>query len=354
MEFGRVKLRLDFSRIEDASLAIFLQCYPKPRSGLQEGGVKILVAEDETISRRLLEKCLRAWGYEVLAVTNGTEAWESLRSIDSPRLAILDWVMPEMEGVDVCRRVRSQSDKPYTYLILLTARSEKQNLLEGMKAGADDYLGKPFDADELLARLQVGERILKMQDELIAARDLQHYQATHDTLTGVATRRAAMDFLTRELARAARENKPVGVVVADLDHFKHINDTYGHMAGDIVLQEAAKRMAESTRVYDCVGRFGGEEFLIIFPASNEELAMRQAERIRKAIEATPVETREGGIRVTASFGVAASNGAGRDEMAELLRAADQALYRAKRKGRNRVEKASETAAQQTEASPRVV
>ncbi|HEV2289360.1 MAG TPA: diguanylate cyclase [Candidatus Acidoferrales bacterium] len=316
--------------------------------------MKVLVAEDETISRRLLEKCLRAWGYETLAATNGTEAWELLRSTDSPRLAILDWVMPEMEGVDICRRVRSQSEKPYTYLILLTSRSEKQNLLEGMKAGADDYLGKPFDADELLARLQVGERILKMQDELIAARDLQHHQATHDTLTGVATRRAAMDFLTRELARAARENKPVGVVIADLDHFKQINDTYGHMAGDMVLQEAAKRMSESTRAYDCVGRFGGEEFLIIFPTSNEELALRQAERIRKAIEATPVETREGRIRITASLGVATSGGTGSGEMAELLRAADRALYCAKSKGRNRVERASEAAEQQPEASPRTL
>jgi two-component system, cell cycle response regulator len=315
--------------------------------------VKIVVAEDETITRRLLEKNLSVWGYEVVAVTNGAEAWELLRTTDSPRLAILDWVMPEMEGVDVCRRVRGISGRAYIYLILLTGRNEKQNLLEGLKAGADDYLAKPFDAEELRARLQVGERILKMQDELIAARDAQHYQATHDVLTGLATRRAAIDFLTRELARGEREKKPVGVVAADLDHFKKINDTYGHMAGDLVLQEAARRMLECTRSYDCVGRFGGEEFLIIFPSSSEELALRQAERIRKSIEAARVETPEGQISVTASFGVATSNGTGPGEMAELLRAADRALYRAKDKGRNRVERACEVAEQRPKESPQV-
>ncbi|MFZ0213701.1 MAG: diguanylate cyclase [Candidatus Acidiferrales bacterium] len=316
--------------------------------------MKVIVAEDEPISRRLLEESLRKWGYQVISVTNGADAWALFGKNESPRLAILDWLMPEMEGVEVCRRVRERSGRPYTYLILLTARNEKQNLLEGLKAGADDYLSKPFDSEELRARLRVGERILQVQDELIATRDALHFQATHDTLTGLATRGATVDFLARELARGSREEKPVGVVAADLDHFKQINDTYGHIAGDLVLQEAGRRMSKCTRSYDCVGRFGGEEFLIIFPSSSEDLAFRQAERIRKSVETAPVQTPDGEIPMTASFGVAASTGRGANEMAQLLRAADGALYRAKSKGRNRVERASDAPALRSETVSPVV
>ncbi|MGH9863924.1 MAG: response regulator, partial [Candidatus Acidiferrales bacterium] len=182
--------------------------------------MKILIAEDDPVSRRLLEAFLRKWGYAVVAVAKGDDAWALLEAEDPPRLAILDWMMPGIEGIEICRRVRERSGRPYTFMILLTARGQKQSLLAGMKAGADDYLSKPFDAEELRARLQVGERILKVQDELIAARDALHFQATHDVLTGVASRGAAFEFLVRELARSYREKKLVGIVLADLDHFK--------------------------------------------------------------------------------------------------------------------------------------
>jgi|SRR5487761_887463 len=302
--------------------------------------MKILIAEDDPVSRRLLEAFLRKWGYQVIAVAKGDDAWALLETADPPRMAILDWIMPGIEGVEICRRVRARSGHPYTFLILLTARGHKQNLLAGLNAGADDFLSKPFDAEELRARLQAGERILKMQDELIAARDALHFQANHDVLTGVASRRAAFEFLVRELARGYRENKPVGVVLADLDHFKEINDTYGHMAGDFVLQEVAQRMAKCTRAYDCVGRYGGEEFLIIVPSSREEGILRLAERMRKSMEAAPVQTPEGEIAITASFGVMAIHSTGKDDVNELLRTVDAALYRAKKAGRNRVESAS--------------
>lgn len=311
--------------------------------------MKILIAEDEPVSRRLLEAFLRKWGYAVVAVAKGDDAWALLEAEDPPRLAILDWMMPGIEGVEICRRVRERIGRPYTYMILLTARDHKPSLLTGLKAGADDYLSKPFDAEELRARLQVGERILKVQDELIAARDALHFQATHDVLTGVASRRAAFEFLARELARARRENKLVGIVLADIDHFKAINDRYGHMAGDLVLQEIARRMTKCTRPYDCVGRYGGEEFLMIFPTSADEGILRLAERMRKAIEATPVRTPEGEIAITASFGVFVAHGSGQRDVNELLRLVDAALYRAKRDGRNRVERAESAGEEEPDA-----
>lgn len=311
--------------------------------------MKILIAEDEPVSRRLLEAFLRKWGYAVVAVAKGDDAWALLGAEDPPRVAILDWMMPGIEGVEICRRVRERSGRPYTYMILLTARGHKQSLLAGLKAGADDYLSKPFDAEELRARLQVGERILKVQDELIAARDALHFQATHDVLTGVASRGAAFEFLVRELARAHRENKLVGIVLADIDHFKAINDKYGHMAGDLVLQEIARRMTKCSRPYDCVGRYGGEEFLMIFPASTDEGIVRLAERMRKAIEATPVRTPEGEIAITASFGVLVTRSSGQNDVNELLRIVDAALYHAKHAGRNRVERAGFAGEQQPDA-----
>lgn len=310
--------------------------------------MKILIAEDDPVSRRLLEAFVRKWGYAVVAVAKGDDAWALLEAADPPRLAILDWMMPGIEGVEICQRVRARTGRPYTFVILLTARGQKQSLLDGLKAGADDYLSKPFDADELRARLQVGERILKVQDELIAARDALHFQATHDALTGVASRRATLEVLVRELARGYRENKPVGVVLADLDHFKEINDKYGHVAGDIVLQEVAQRMNKCTRPYDCVGRYGGEEFLIIFPSSSEEGILRLAERMRKSMEAAPVQTPESEIAITASFGVMAIHSTGQNDVNELLRVVDAALYHAKKAGRNRVESASSASESQPE------
>jgi two-component system, cell cycle response regulator len=313
--------------------------------------MKILIAEDDPASRRILEEFLKKWGYQVASVVDGAAAWDLLERDDAPRIAILDWMMPEIEGVEICRRVRARSDRAYTYLILLTAHGQKQDLLDGLKAGADDYVSKPFDAEELRARLQVGERILRVQDELITARDALHFQATHDLLTGVASRGAAMEFLNRELARSFRERRTTGIVLADLDNFKRINDEYGHLAGDLVLQELAQRMLKCTRSYDCVGRYGGEEFLIVFPSSTEEGTMRQAERIRKSIESAPVRAAGGEIAVTASFGATTSDAERLEEPNELIRAADTALYRAKELGRNRVELAGALVASAPKNSP---
>lgn len=301
---------------------------------------KILIAEDDPVSSRVLEVFLRKWGYEVVAVSDGSDALAILETDGAPRLAILDWMMPGMEGIEVCRHVRQRSGRAYVYLLLLTARGQKQNLLDGLNAGADDYLSKPFDAEELRARLHAAERILTMQDELIAARDALHEQATHDALTGLLNRGASVQLLTRELARSAREHRSVAIVLADIDHFKRVNDSYGHLAGDAVLQEIAVRMTNCVRSYDTVARYGGEEFLILVPSANEDAAFRQAERMRRAIEASPVHTCAGDIPVSASFGVASCDARGSVDITGLLRLADAALYRAKSLGRNCVERAS--------------
>src|SRR5580658_1398221 len=311
---------------------------------------KILIADDSPVSRRILEAFLVKRDYDVISVADGEEALRLLSREDAPRLAVLDWMMPGLEGTRVCRKLREQSeDKPYVYVLLLTARTEKADLLKGLDSGADDYITKPFDPPELLARLSVGRRILDLQDKLIAARDELRFRASHDTLTGVSNRAVILETLRREQSRQEREGGSFGIIMVDLDHFKSVNDTYGHLCGDAVLHETAKIMQASLRPYDVVGRYGGEEFLIVVPRSDAPSAQRVAERIRKAIAAKPIPTSAGEIRITASFGVAASTDATRMESQHLLQLADDALYRAKQNGRNRSELA--LAAPIPEAAP---
>ena len=300
---------------------------------------KVLVAEDDAVSRRLLQAFLTKWGYGAITASNGTEAWEVLQQSDSPRLAILDWMMPGLEGVQICARVREQSGRPYTYILLLTARAEKNDMLAGLKAGADDYLSKPFDSEELKARLNVGVRIIALQDNLIAAKEALLYQATHDSLTGISNRAEVLASMRREISRCQRQNGSFGIVLADLDHFKKINDTYGHAAGDKVLCAAAQRMAASVRGYDTVGRYGGEEFLIVAPLSDSDRVQAMAERVRNTIASNPVETDGASVPITVSLGFAASTPEHPLDADTLLRIADEALYRAKERGRNRVEPA---------------
>jgi two-component system cell cycle response regulator len=299
---------------------------------------KILIAEDDSMSRRLLEAILVKWGYDVTVVADGLEALRILDSADAPRLAVLDWMMPGMEGVQICQKLRERKGRPYVYVLLLTARSQKQDLLQGLELGADDYLTKPFDAKELRARLHVGGRILNLQDDLLAAQEALHLRATHDGLTGLPNRAAVLEALDREISRQLRENRPFGIILADIDHFKNVNDTYGHLSGDEVLRTVAKRLRESLRPYDCVGRYGGEEFLIVAPSSDARGTMTLAERIRKQIESQPIVAQTGGtIRVTMSLGIAVSSPSPSVDIKTLLQLADDALYRAKANGRNRSE-----------------
>jgi len=298
---------------------------------------RILIAEDDPVSRRLLQSLLVKWRYEVTVVTDGMEALQIFDSPGAPRLAILDWMMPSMDGVQICQRIRERRDRPYTYILLLTARSQKRDLLYALEQGADDYLTKPFDAQELRARLHVGGRILTLQDNLLAAQEELHFRATHDELTGIPNRASIVESLTKEMFRQLRDHRSFGIVLADIDHFKNVNDNYGHLSGDDVLRAVARDMQSCTRPYDGVGRYGGEEFLIVAPDSDDVGTMALAERIRAHIESRPIPARAGPISVTVSLGVAASTGPPFVDFKTLLQRADDALYRAKANGRNRCE-----------------
>ena len=297
----------------------------------------ILVAEDDPVSRRILEAFLVKWGFQVVTAMDGLDALRILESAAAPPLAILDWMMPGLEGPQVCQRVRAHPERPYVYILLLSARSQKDDLLHGLESGADDYLTKPFDAAELRARLHVGRRILDLQNKLISAREELRFRATHDELTGLSNRRVVLEAIDREYARRRREGGNLGIVLVDLDHFKNVNDTYGHLAGDAVLKEAARRMTACIRPYDTVGRYGGEEFLVVAPSCNSSGAVKLAERIRGSIQALPIPSVAGPVSITASCGVAVSTTAKPLDPQELLRSADEALYRAKENGRNRSE-----------------
>jgi diguanylate cyclase (GGDEF)-like protein len=303
--------------------------------------MKILIADDDIISSRVLEGFLKKWGYEVRVTADGEEAWQALQEEDAPQMAILDWMMPRVDGVEVCRRLRQRGPEPYVYALLLTAKGQKQDVVEGIEAGADDYLTKPFDPGELQARLRAGRRILALQGALISARDALKFQATHDPLTGLWNRLATADALRRELKRSARQKQSVSVIMADLDRFKSVNDTHGHLCGDAALREAAERLVSSVRAYDTVGRYGGEEFMLVLPDCNIQGALRQAERIRGKFARDPFDLPEGRIPVTLSLGVASVEATEGREHEVLIWAADQALYRAKARGRNCVEPASE-------------
>ena len=299
--------------------------------------MKVLIADDSIISRRLLEATLRKWGYEVTVACDGAEALQILDREDAPALIILDWMMPGMTGLEVCRRIRARGSEPYTYILLLTSKSQKEDLIEGMDAGADDYIAKPFDQNELQVRLRAGTRLVDLQAQLLSAREALREQATRDSLTRLWNRSSILEALSRELSRAWREASPLGVVMVDLDHFKHINDNHGHLAGDAMLREAARRMQNCVRQYDCIGRYGGEEFLILLPNCGEAESYAQAERLRKQLSQTDVCIEDTSLRITASFGVTAALPGEPWTPEGLVRKADEALYVAKKSGRNRVE-----------------
>ncbi len=299
--------------------------------------MKILTADDDPVTRRMLQAMLEKWDYEVDVASNGAKAWQMLQGKEAPRIAILDWAMPEMDGIQVCQKIRQQKTEPYTYVILLTARDHKDDVVKGIEAGADDYLSKPFDGAELRARIRAGIRILALQESLIIARDALRFQADHDSLTGLWSRSSILDAMRRELSRASRQRLPVALIMADLDQFKRINDTFGHLVGDEVLREAAKRMSSCARPYDSVGRYGGEEFLVILPGCNDMDSLKFAERLRAEISSKPFETSSGLITVTLSLGVAGGRSAILQGPTFWIHAADEALYRAKEKGRNCVE-----------------
>ena len=303
--------------------------------------MRILIAEDDLTARTILTGVLKKWDYEVVAVKDGQAAWEILQQADSPRLVILDWMMPVMDGLEVIRRVRQQSNGQPPYIILLTSKDEKGDILSGLETGANDYIRKPFDKEELYARIRVGQRTVELQTSLYETQLTLAHLATHDPLTGILNRRAILEQLSKELSRAQRESSnglemvnPLCIGYFDIDHFKLINDRCGHQAGDEVLKGVVRVLTSRLRTYDSVGRLGGDEFLAVVPGAGEEYCTQLFQRLLTAIAGAQIETCAGNLSVTVSVGVALADA--RKSMEILLEAADASMYRAKRDGGNRV------------------
>ncbi len=292
--------------------------------------MKILLVEDSAVDRHNIGSYLKEWHLEFTAVESGTKALKILESTNPPNMALLDWLLPGMDGIELCRRIRARGGNGcYIYTVMLTAKNRKQDLLTAMAAGADDYLAKPVDASELRARIMAGKRILELQQSL-------KFAATHDFLTDLLNRSEIVAALQREISRSEREGRAATVIMADVDHFKTINDTMGHAAGDTVLKEVAERLRSDLRPYDLAGRYGGEEFLLILPGCDLRTGIRRADEIRRLVERTPVSTGCGTAEVTVSMGVTVT-AARNQTLAAVLQQADSAMYLAKSHGRNRVE-----------------
>jgi two-component system cell cycle response regulator len=299
--------------------------------------VKILLADDDPVSRRLMERMLQRSGYEVITVKNGREAARELTTAGGPRLALIDWMMPELDGPGVCREVRSKIDGTYVYILLLTSKQSSEDIVKGLQAEADDYLTKPCHPAELKARLHTGRRILQLEDKLVEAREDMRFKATHDALTSLWDRGAILALLRSELSRSKREHSSVSVLLCDIDHFKQVNDVHGHQVGDEVLEEVSTRLLDAVRSYDAVGRYGGEEFLIVLNGCSAEDLAERAEQAREAISGRPFATSDGSIFVSMSIGAITIEDWDKAVAIEpFLKVADEALYRAKAAGRNRV------------------
>jgi two-component system, cell cycle response regulator len=290
----------------------------------------VLVAEDNAVMQTVIKFMLISWGYDPILVPDGARAWEILQGNSSPRLALLDWMLPGMDGVEICRRVRAAGKEPYTYVVLLSARSEAADLVRAMEAGADDYLTKPFDAGELRVRLNAGSRILRLQEQLVAAREALREQASRDSLTGLLNHAYVLGALECELERADADGRPIAILLADLDRFRHINDSFGHPAGDEVLREFGRRLIGAAPADAAVGRYGGEEFLVVLPGYDGAAAQGVADRIGEAVGDTVFTAGAASFPVTCSIGVACRERPFASDVMGRLRQADEALFFAKR------------------------
>jgi two-component system cell cycle response regulator len=301
-----------------------------------EQPIRVLVADDSAVYRKLVEHALSEKHCSLVFAKSGREAVE-LFAEHHPALVIVDWIMPDLTGIEICKHIRSGSQESYTYIIILTGKSEKESVVEGLAAGADDYLTKPFHQEELIARVGVGRRIIALQREIENKNTLLRELALTDALTGLPNRRAVEDWATRQLSGAARYGFPFWVALADLDHFKAVNDTYGHEAGDTVLKTFSEILKRNSRRSDICGRIGGEEFLLVLTHASEANAEVVIDRVRTELEATSFNFDGKSLTVTGSFGMAGFEGTVAPDFNRLVAQADSALYSAKRQGRNRVE-----------------
>jgi diguanylate cyclase (GGDEF)-like protein len=325
----------------------------EPRINSSKPRFPVLVVDDSPFARKLIEHSLPGEHYEVAYAATGEEALAMICDF-RPGVVITDWLMPDLSGIKLCERIRSDHQDRFIYVILLTSVSEKAQVVKGLKAGADDYLTKPFHADELLARTEVGKRFVELHREIEAKNRLLEQLALTDELTLLPNRRAVEHWAQRQLNGAARHDFPFCVIACDLDQFKTVNDTHGHEAGDLVLKKFAEILKTNTRQSDICGRIGGDEFLIVLTYTKEDGTRAVIERIRQQFQAHRFEFGGQDVSVTASFGVARFQRGQSTEFERLLVQADVALYQAKRQGKNRVRTAGvEVPAQETENSRQV-
>lgn len=311
----------------------------KPQEIVKKNNFRILIAEDDLTARNMLTGIIKKWGYDLVVASDGLQAWNILKEVDNPPLAILDWVMPGMEGPEIIQRLRTLKNDQQTYIILLTSKEEVESLLSGLESGANDYIKKPFSNEELQARIRVGQRSIELQKNLSETQKKLEHLATHDPLLGIFNRRAILEQLIKELARFRRQNdcnKTHGVSIGffDLDNFKQINDRFGHKAGDDVLLRVVEIVTAELREYDSFGRLGGDEFLIIAPNIETATHKHLFERITRSIAANKFKASKEDISITISMGVASAKMDRSED--QMLCMADEAMYQAKREGGNRI------------------
>ena len=288
--------------------------------------MKIIVAEDDPVTQLLISETLKKWDYEVLTARNGIEVLRLLSEHDDVQLFLLDWQMPELDGIELCKQLKKTRGLRCNYLIILTSKKSTEYIVQALDSGADDFISKPFSPDELKVRLKVGCRIIDSENNL-------SHQAHHDSLTNVLNHRAIVDVLDQLWSRSVRDGSPLAVLMLDIDYFKRINDNYGHQVGDYALREFCKLVKKELRPYDSLGRYGGEEFTVCLPATEADAALLVAERIRKCIETHPIQYDEISFTMTVSIGVGVFS-ENQKSHKEVLLEADKSAYAAKSKGRN--------------------
>jgi len=296
--------------------------------------MRVLIADDDAVHLRQMEALLGKMGYEVLKASDGVQALKALEGPEPIPLVVADWMMPQMDGLQLCREIRKRYQDRFIHIVLLTMRDRPDDVVAGLEAGADDYLVKPVNHGELSARIRAAQRIIDLQGKLLEAHERLRVLATHDELTGLLNRRAILDSLARELDRSERQGQPMAALLIDLDYFKRVNDTHGHLVGDDVLREAAHRIAATVRSYDTVGRYGGEEFLVVTSNLDSGGALELAERVRSQFKKDPIVAGGKSLPATLSVGVASLPGGQKAAMNKVLAQADDCLYKAKRSGRD--------------------
>lgn len=297
----------------------------------------ILVVDDDTTLREMISLLLQRKGYEVIQAADGEEAWQVLQE-EPVQFVLTDRLMPRLDGQSLIRRIRAAAMTPYIYIVMLTAMGRAQEVVDGLEAGADDYIVKPFNLRELQARVAIGVRLLKVEQELREARDRLEILATYDDLTNLLNRKAITEKAERALNQVNDQGLPMSLVLLDIDHFKNVNDQYGHLTGDEALRLIAQVAKQTVGRNAYAGRWGGEEFLLVLPKTKKHQAIKMAEQLRLNIMQSTVRLANGKVlSFSASFGVVSAEQNHQNlPLDRFLQWADEALYQAKQLGRNRV------------------